>query len=256
MRFGMFGFPLEHHRQSSMFPYKSECFSVKHEIPGTYIAIIPAGFRWAVIFLSGAGGGAGCGDGGTGSEGGGGGAGAGHGKKIRVREGYKIVMTVPSGGTGAVFTAGPNAGGNVGGTTTCAVYNEHGQLVITLTVPGGSGGATGNPGAGGLGGTAPSETISTICDCDYLTLFSQIGLVGDVGAAFGNDVGGYGGETHLKKFDPFERRPRGIGGPSNNTSGQPGIAPGSGGGGGVGSGNGAAGANGIAWIILIPDDEA
>ena len=255
MQRGIFGFPIDRRRDSSLYPYQRGVFHVKREVPGTYEFIVPDGFDYAVIDLSGAGGGGGTSPNVAGAEGGGGGAGAGLCKKIRVRQGFRLVMTVPAGGAGAIFngTVSPVPSA-AGGTTTCAVYNEYGELVTTLTATGGQGGASeASASPGGAGGT-PSETVSLIVD--NVTLFSQSGNTGDAGKTFGDDVGGYGADTHLKKFDPRESRSRGIGGPSNNMPGQAGVAPGSGGGGGVGSGNGGAGAPGIAWAVFIPSEAA
>ena len=232
------------HYEGNAFPYwpyvrTATQRKVEHASSGTYVAP-RAG--WVVTCLHGAGGG-----GGSyalvGEEAGGGGGGALLIRKFKVMAGWRFVYSVGAKGNGG------NPSGANGGSSTLSVYDQYGNLVATQTVTGG----TGAPGTGPTPGTGGTYSETTNIATDQILLKAANGNAGDAGATFGNDVGGYGGDTLVRSFDPFDKRLRGIGSLVNNGATTAAEAIGSGGGGGVGSGIGSNGKDGCFWAVFVPE---
>lgn len=242
MQTGIFGFPLNLQNQSSYWPYRNLAFHFKRELSTSGSLCIPPGVDEAVILLHGPGGG-----GGSyvsiGAEAGGGGGGAIIITKFKVQTGCRFSYVVGAKGIGG------NPAGTNGGASTLSFYDSNGRLVATQSAGGGLG-APGNSGNQGGGGTY-SETI--YIETDRILIKAKNGNDGDPGAALGNDIGGYGGDTLIRAFDPLDTsRLRGIGSQVNNGATIDAQAIGSGGGGGVGSGIGSNGKDGCFWAVLIP----
>lgn len=241
MQKGFFGFPVEYQNQSPYWPYKSLALHFKREFSGSGVLVVPPGIDEVIACLHGAGGG-----GGSwviaGSEAGGGGGGAMVVRKFKVSTGWRFVYAVGAKGNGG------NPAGTNGGNSTLSVYDVDIRLVATITANGGTG-APGNAATPGTGGTySETTTIAT----DQLLLKATSGNAGQAGGAQGNDIGGSGGDTLIRAFDPLDTRPRGIGSQVNNGATVDAVAIGSGGGGGVGSGIGSDGKAGCFWAVMIP----
>lgn len=246
MQKGIYGFPAQQHQSSPYWPYRPNVLRFRSEKSGAGEFVVPQGYGTVVIFFCGSGGGGGSWVVAGAEAGGGGSAGAAM-RRFRNAAGFRFKFSIGAQGNGG------NPAGQNGGTSTLSVYAPNGRLIQTTTIGGGFG-APGGTATGGAAGATPTEAWSTLVDTDLLYL--SAGIAGDHGATYGNDVGGYGGQTFIRLMDPFDNRMRGIGSPYNNGPTINATAPGAGGGGGVGTGIGSNGKFGCFFAAALPIDES